>query len=99
MVVNKSRVFINNFLKFLVLYIMKKKFRKLFTDHMNCFRIYGLRDDSFLLRHVFDHFLEGSTLDFFPFEVGQWIRDKIEQYATLTQLLNKQLLSVGGRSI
>ena len=66
---------------------------------MVCHHDDGLRVDAIghhvtVVCDILDHLVEPRPLHLFVFEVTEWVDDKIEQDAALTQLLHEQLLTL-----
>lgn len=64
------------------------------SHHDNSLRVDGLCDHITVVSDVFNHFVETSSLHFLILEVAEWVANKVEEDATLTQLLDKELLTI-----
>lgn len=67
--------------------------------HVNHLRVDGFRDDVPVVGDVLHHLADGRPLHLLPFQVAQRVRDEIEEDAALPQLLDEQLLLVGGGDV
>nr|CAD7442773.1 unnamed protein product [Timema bartmani] len=64
------------------------------THHVDCLRVDSIADDATLRRHKLHHLVQCSPLHLLPLEVGQRVRDKVEQHAALSDLLDKQFFTL-----
>ena len=64
------------------------------TENDTNLRVDGFGEDSSVLGDELHHFLERGSLHLLPLEVGEGVRDKVEENAALSDLLNQKLLAV-----
>ncbi len=65
------------------------------THHVHHLWVYGLRDDIAIVVDVLHHLGQRRPLHLLPFEIAERIRQKVEENAALTQLLDEELLLLG----
>lgn len=59
---------------------------------MNRLWVNRLRDDVPVVGDVLHHLAQSGPFHLLPFQIAQWVRDKIEEDAALPQLLDEQFL-------
>lgn len=64
------------------------------SHHDDGLGVDGLGHHLTVVRDVLHHLVESGSLHLFVLEVAERIADEVEQDAALTQLLNKQLLTL-----
>lgn len=64
------------------------------SHHEDGLGVDGLGHHVTVVCDVLDHLIESGSLHLFVLQVAEWIADKVKQHAALTELLDKQLLTL-----
>ena len=69
------------------------------TDHVHHLWVDGLCDDVPVVGDVLHHLAQRRPLHLLPFQVAQRVGQEVKEHATLSELLDEELLLLGGGDV